>query len=309
MSKVTIIIPSYNHANYLKQRLDSIYNQSFKDWEAIIIDDASTDNSISVIESYLNQNKDFKIKHFIKNTSNSGSGYKSWQKGIALAETEFIWIAETDDFSQSDFLKFTVEALNENPEAVLAFTASNYVDEQGDFLYNTDNRFAKLKLKENETKVLKGNALLNDLPLNPLITNGSSVVFKKLEHTMPDKIFEQKQLSDLFLWTYLLRDNFFIIINRPLNYFRRHEASTTTINYKSQNDWIYKEYSNYANYFELKKSSQKKIVTHYIHHFLLPNRKKIGYFNMQPLKELNKITLINKLTMIVKGYFIRLIKR
>ena len=55
MAKLSIILPSYNHSEFLQDRLESIKNQSYKDWEAIIIDDKSTDNSIEIIRKFINE--------------------------------------------------------------------------------------------------------------------------------------------------------------------------------------------------------------------------------------------------------------
>ena len=55
MPLVSVIVPNYNHAPYLRQRLDSIFNQTFHDFEVIILDDCSTDNSIEIIEEYMSE--------------------------------------------------------------------------------------------------------------------------------------------------------------------------------------------------------------------------------------------------------------
>lgn len=309
MAKVTVIIPNYNHQNYIEERLDSILNQSYKDWEAIIIDDKSTDDSLKIIESYLLKNPSFKIKLVINNEINSGSGYKSWQKGIDLAETEFIWISETDDYCASNFLESTVAALESNSNVALAFTGSNYVDAEGQFLYNSSKRFSKLGLAEDESKVFKGQVMTADLPLNALITNGSSVLFRKPKEPIPDTIFENKQISDLFLWTYLLMDSSFVCINKMLNSFRRHEASTTTINFAENNSKVYKEYVNYLNYFELDKSISIKVLDHYIKQFLIPNRKKVGYFYSQSIDGLKGFSKSTKCIQIIKAYINHYIKK
>lgn len=309
MARITIIIPSYNHQDFIEQRLDTILNQTNKDWEAIIIDDASSDDSLNIIDSYLKAHPQFKVKEYIKNKENSGSGYRSWEKGIALAETEFIWIAETDDFSDLNFLETTFTALESNTNAALVFTASNYVNSQGEFLYNTNKRFAKLNLKEDESDVFNSTLILDDLPLDPLITNGSSVLFRKPKSLIPEVIFENKQLSDLFLWTYLLKDKHFICINNPLNYFRRHEDSTTAKNFKKKNAKIYYEYLTYALFFQLDKLNFEKIFNHYIRRYLIPNRKSIGYFNTTPFKDLKHLTFITRLRFIFKGYLNHLLKK
>ena len=82
---VSIIIPNYNHALYLKQRIDSVLNQTFQDFELLILDDCSTDNSREIIERYRGNPK---ITQIIYNEKNSGGVFNQWIKGIEKAKGE-----------------------------------------------------------------------------------------------------------------------------------------------------------------------------------------------------------------------------
>src|SRR3954465_14421936 len=108
MPKVTVITPNYNHARYLSQRLDSILNQTFQDFELIILDDASTDNSRQVIESYAS---DPRVKT-IFNKVNNGSTFKQWNLGLSHARGEYIWFAESDDHADASLLEVLVDRLD-----------------------------------------------------------------------------------------------------------------------------------------------------------------------------------------------------
>lgn len=284
MPKVTVIIPSYNHQNYIEQRLDSILNQSYKDWEAIIIDDKSSDASVAIIENYIETHPNFRVKQFIKNETNSGSGYKSWKKGIELAETKFIWIAETDDFCEPDFLNQTIKILEEYPNTALAFTASNYIDEKGDFLYNSSKRSTDLNVEKDTYGIFESQVFIEKLPFNPYITNGSSVVFRKPHSKIPEDIFNHKQSSDIFLWTYLLEDRQFAFVNSLLNSFRQHSASTTAKNKQLRQHKVYEEKVKYLNYFE-QTEKYKALIDHYIKYYVWSNKSKV--FKINFLKNLN----------------------
>ena len=98
---VSIIIPNYNHSKFLQQRLDSVFNQTFQDFEVILLDDCSTDNSVDILKKYANHPK---VSHLELNKQNSGSPFKQWQKGITMAKGTYIWIAETDDYCEFNFL-------------------------------------------------------------------------------------------------------------------------------------------------------------------------------------------------------------
>lgn len=101
---VSIIIPNYNHALFLKQRIESVLNQTFQDFEVIILDDCSTDYSRDIIELYRGHPK---VKEIVYNTQNSASPFIQWGKGIDLAEGDYIWIAESDNIVDTKFLQRT----------------------------------------------------------------------------------------------------------------------------------------------------------------------------------------------------------
>ena len=79
--QVSIILPNYNYAEYLDQRIQSLLDQTFRDFELIIIDDASSDSSAEVIKKY---ESDKRIKTFF-HKKNSGLTYKRWNEGAELS--------------------------------------------------------------------------------------------------------------------------------------------------------------------------------------------------------------------------------
>ena len=96
---VSVIIPNYNYALYLKKRIESILNQTYTDYELILLDDASTDNSVEILEKYKDNPH---VSHILVNEKNSGSPFQQWAKGISLARGKWIWIAEADDVAESN---------------------------------------------------------------------------------------------------------------------------------------------------------------------------------------------------------------
>jgi len=125
---ITVIIPNFNHGRYLKQRIDSILNQTFQDFEIIILDDHSTDDSVVIIESYRNHPR---ISKIIYNEKNSGSPFAQWTKGIHLANSKYLWIAESDDFSDFLFLEKMLELIKTDKRIGIAYCNSNWVDAYG----------------------------------------------------------------------------------------------------------------------------------------------------------------------------------
>jgi glycosyltransferase involved in cell wall biosynthesis len=106
---ISIIVPNFNHASFLKERPDSVFNQTYQDFEVILLDDCSTDNSLEVLQEYANHPK---VAHFVINEQNTGSTFKQWKKGIELAKGEWIWIAESDDWCEPSLLQELPKLIN-----------------------------------------------------------------------------------------------------------------------------------------------------------------------------------------------------
>ncbi len=131
--EVSVIIPNYNHARFLRQRIDSVLNQTFTNFELILLDDCSTDNSRDIIESY---RKEARVSNIVYNEINSGSPFKQWEKGNQLAQGKYIWIAESDDYCENSFLRSALNMLEKHNHAV-HFCQSKMVDENNATLEDT----------------------------------------------------------------------------------------------------------------------------------------------------------------------------
>ena len=99
---LSVIIPNYNNSKYLKRCLDSIINNTYSNLEIIIVDDASTDNSVDIINSY----KDKRIR-LIKNKTNLGAG-KSRNIGIKLSKGSYITFIDSDDYVDLDYFSYLI---------------------------------------------------------------------------------------------------------------------------------------------------------------------------------------------------------
>lgn len=139
---VSVVVPNYNYARYLDARLSSILNQTFQDFELILLDDASTDNSLEVLDRYKD---DPHVSHFVVNEQNTGSPFKQWMKGILLAKGEWVWIAEADDLCEPTFLETCVKEVQKYPNVSVCMTAFRYIDEKGNILPQEANYWGKKK--------------------------------------------------------------------------------------------------------------------------------------------------------------------
>ena len=121
MPKVSVIVPNYNYRRFLTKRIDSILAQTYQDIEIILLDDCSTDGSQELLKQYS------KYPTFVKylvNDKNSGSPFAQWERGMAFARGEYLWIAESDDYCKNNFLEVMVNALNDHPTASFAASGS-----------------------------------------------------------------------------------------------------------------------------------------------------------------------------------------
>ena len=127
---ISIIIPAYNAEKYLANTIQSVINQTYIDWELIIINDGSTDGTLELINNF--KDKDSRIKVF--SHENAGVAH-SRNRGIAEAKGEFIAFLDADDLWTIDKLEIQLKALQNNPEAGVAYSWVDYIDETGKFLY------------------------------------------------------------------------------------------------------------------------------------------------------------------------------
>lgn len=100
---ISAVIPNYNHAEFLEQRLESVLRQTLRPDEVIVLDDASTDTSREVIERYRASHPN--LIRVIYNETNSGSVFAQWRKGVEAATGDLVWLCESDDFAEIDFLE------------------------------------------------------------------------------------------------------------------------------------------------------------------------------------------------------------
>ena len=230
---VSIIIPNYNHFRFLHARINSIIQQKYTDFEIILLDDYSNDGSDDILKSF---EKHQKVSYLVLNKENSGSPFKQWQKGLALAKGEFIWIAESDDYASEEFLEHLVPTLKENSKVGLIYSNSYIVDDENT-LNGTLVNEKKLQRKSSVFVNSGINELAERLIHNCSIMNVSCVLFRKeaLENTIQYSI-KYKYAGDWLIYI-LIAFNWDIAYQpKTLNYFRTHPNSTTlssSSNYKN----------------------------------------------------------------------------
>lgn len=220
---ISVIIPNYNHAPYLEERIQSVLQQSLQNFEVIILDDNSTDNSRDIIRRYQDNEK---VAHIIYNTQNSGSTFRQWRKGFQLARGKYIWIAESDDTAEYVFLETLIQCLYENPQAVLAYSNSLLIDKEGKECKGRNNT----KPYWTKSFTLPGNTFIRKhLLMNNSIANASAVLFRKdVLKNIPEYMYTcYKACGDKMFWISLALQGDICYVSNKLNKFRQHVQKVT----------------------------------------------------------------------------------
>ncbi len=221
---VSVIIPNYNHAPFLDERIQSVLNQTYQNFELIILDDKSTDNSVEIINKYKDNQH---VSHIVVNEENSGSPFKQWHKGFDLAKGEWIWIAESDDSCKAEFLKTLIEKLDEN--VTYAFCKSTRIDENGMEFHECwqDNLDRSFNMSGSDF-------YYTYLGYRNVIWNASSVLFRKSNiYKLPDQYTKYRGAGDWMFWILLSMCGNVVYIKDILNYFRLHSENTTQKTYST----------------------------------------------------------------------------
>ncbi len=123
MPRVSVVIPTYNSAKFLSCSITSVINQTFKDFEIIVVDDGSFDDTEKILKPYL---KD--IRYFYQ--KNSGSA-KARNIGINKANGEWIAFLDSDDYWENNHIEMMISKQKKNPEADLIYGGKCWIDQYG----------------------------------------------------------------------------------------------------------------------------------------------------------------------------------
>lgn len=226
MPKLSVIVPNFQHRNYLEQRLASILNQSFQDYELILLDDASQDGSVDFLKKFVQKHPKTQL---VLNTHNSGSPFIQWNRGVKLAQGDYLWIAESDDLCAPSFLEKMVPLMDKNPKVGIAYAQSVLIDEAGEKLHSyRENLEFIYKSKAWESDFIKdGREACQEWLLhhNP-IPNASGILIRREAYEKVGGADPNFRLNgDWHLYAKILLHYDLAYLNEELNYFRVHQKT------------------------------------------------------------------------------------
>ena len=212
--KISIIITSYNYEIFISEAIDSIINQTYSNWELIIVDDGSDDNSVEVIKKYCE--KDNRIKLFQHENAVNKGLKDTVLLGMEKASFEWVTFLESDDLYKPNYLEEKVNAIENNPEIGLIFNDVEIIGDEDE-------------IKGYEDYVIKRNNILKiskikyeDLLVINLIPSFSCVMVKKSILQTCDFNSPMPQSLDYFLWIQLYNKLKMGYLSNKLTYWRKH---------------------------------------------------------------------------------------
>ena len=234
---ISVLIPAYNHENYIQDTIDSVIRQTYNNIELIIIDDGSSDNTLAKIKEYESKCQK-RFKRFLYSTQKNQGTVKTLNSLLSKAKGEYIAMIASDDMYYDEALELELEELKKDPNVSLVTGRSLYINSQGKVCYlNSKQQLTEsiscAKWKDYNDYVSSTRSvdyLSNNFgsydslaPYN-YISNGYLIKRSFLDKVLPFK--EQAPMEDYWLMLQLSKISKFKFIDKPLFYYRQHDTNT-----------------------------------------------------------------------------------
>lgn len=226
-NKVSIITASYNYENYIQEAIESVINQTYENWELIIVDDGSVDNSVEVIKKYCA--KDKRIKLFQHQNGVNKGLKETMLLGIEKAQGEWVSFLESDDIYAPNYLEEKVQKIAQNSNIGLVFNDVELIGDKNE-IEGFDNY-----LKTRGEILNKKEIPYEDLLIVNLVVAFSCAMVKKSLILNCDFNSPLPQSLDYYLWTQIYPKADIAYIPKKLTKWRKHgESYMNRVTFKNQ---------------------------------------------------------------------------
>ncbi|KYC40591.1 glycosyl transferase family A [Scytonema hofmannii PCC 7110] len=209
MPTISVIIPAYNAEHTILETIKSVQQQTFSDFEIIIINDGSTDRTLEI----LNAIADSRIKIF---SYENGGLPVARNRGIARATGEFLAFLDADDLWTPDKLELQLAALQQHPEAGVAYSWTHFMDEQGKSFH------------ADEPIYFEGNVYANLLLKNFLASGSNPLIRKQAIESVGEFYPPAGGSADWDYWVRLAERWHFVVIPKPQIFYRQSSSSMSS---------------------------------------------------------------------------------
>lgn len=206
-NNVSIVMPSYNSAKFIEKSIDSVLNQTYKNWELLVIDDCSPDNSLELVKKYTQIDSRIRL---ITNEKNMGVA-ESRNRGLAEAKFSYVAFLDSDDVWDQNKLQIQVDFMIEN-KAAISFTQYYRINELDEKIGEVN----KIPEQVHYFDLLKGNSIAMSTSM--------------IDARIVEKIrFEKIGHEDYYFWLKSLKNGYLAKgINKKLVYYRVHSTSLSS---------------------------------------------------------------------------------
>lgn len=216
--KISIITANYNYAQYIEEAINSVISQAYQDWELIIVDDGSSDNSVEIIKSYCE--KDSRIKLFMHDDESNKGLKESILLGLQHASGDWIAFLESDDLLAPKNLEEKVAIINQHPEVKLIFNKVKFLAEE-----KRKQQKIYTKIQEKLSKMKFPKIMFFDFSVDNRILTFSCAMVESSILKQADFNTPVDSSLDRWLWIHLAYKNDFYYINEELTSWRLHSNS------------------------------------------------------------------------------------
>ncbi len=296
---VSICVPTYNSANYLSECLDSIVNQTYKNCEIIVCDNASIDNTISIIQGYVEKHG----FNYYRNVVNIGAG-ANFNKLIGLAKGEYIAIYHADDVYAETIIEESLNMFNKDNTIGLVGTTGNSIDEYGNLTGSLD---LSKKIKSlNKSSYSLDDALVALTSRGWFFVTPSIMVRKKIYSELG--LFELKRYGsacDYELWLRIAKKYPVSIIDKKLIRYRVHRKQGSEHEIRKNPEIpdiisVLQEYKDYTCNKKIKEQCKKWIQSQ-----ILKAARRQNYYGFFA-KSNETLNLVNSSSLIPQKYMIKI---
>lgn len=224
---VSIVVPSYNYAKYISKTIESIISQTYENWELIIVDDGSKDNSVDIINTYVEQNSKIKL---YRHDSNANKGLvKTLQLGINNTLGKYIVFLESDDYIINDYIEKKLQIFNKYSSVGIVCNDVELFGYDKSQEQNNKSIKSKIKITKVRRKYWEDNKcprnISNDMYIMNVFPTFSCVMAKKelLENCNWNPPYDE--YIDHWLWAQVTSSCDVYYINERLSFWRMHPES------------------------------------------------------------------------------------
>ena len=215
MNKYSVILPVRNGSNHIKECIDSILSQSLKDFDLIVLENCSTDNTLDIIHSF----NDDRIKIFASDKPLAIE--ENWQRVISVIKNEFITLIGHDDLLDPDYLYAMDDLIRKHPQASLYQSHFRYIDSNG-------KEIGKCQpMHEIQTP----QETIHNFLCNKIDLMGTGFLMRSSDYSLVGGIQPYPNLlfADMELWIELARKSYLAVDSKETFSYRKHMTATTRI--------------------------------------------------------------------------------